>query len=110
MRDVTNELCGWIVGMLIVSALLAIILIRKERRKKMVESSHIVSPKDYERYAGKYVLTDGFNGQVVLSGETFEKVFDEAAQLDRDIQRRLVCAYIPRTDEILIGGRYVRAK
>lgn len=105
MIDTSRVLAGIVIGNISVVALLAIRICfyRREDRNGV---NVALSDEDCVRYAGKHVMTDGYGGPVVASGETIEEMYEEVSQLDGDRLGHFVYVYIPRENDILIGGRY----
>lgn len=93
---------------MIAGAILAICLVRKDRRRRRRQVKPVVSPEDLERYQGKHVMTHRYGGPVLAAGDSFEEMMAEAAALDTEVQQRLVYVYLPRKEEVLIGGQFVR--
>jgi hypothetical protein len=67
-----------------------------------------VSQRDRGIYEGKHVMIDSLLGIVVASGATTKEVFSTAALFNQERRKYFVHVYIPRRDEVLVRGRYVR--
>lgn len=99
--NIGNLLIGTALGCIVLASVMTIVAYQRRPKSKRI----LLSEKDAEVYAGKYVMINGFHGPVVASGDTIEAMFAEAALLDEDVQRHLVQVYVPRKDEVFIGGR-----
>ncbi len=107
------DLCKLVIVLIVIIAIISIPLAiyldrRDQRRGKAPKVKGVVSPQDFELYVGKHVMTDGYGGRVVASGETTDEMLAEAAALDNEVRGRLVYVYLPRRGEKLVGGQYFR--